>query len=96
MINALVRVGTPTGEGSGFYGMIANNWQEIVERVKRVGIDYEKSKWQDDYWDEFKGTFDEGDTRVYGVRVKLVLLDESLVEYVYAGSIGELISEVTR
>jgi hypothetical protein len=97
MIDALIRNGTPINpEKASFYGYIADDWQGIVDRVKRVGVDYACSTYEDAEWHEFKGTFYEGDTRTVGVDVHLVLEDGSTADYRWEGNVGELMHDVAN
>jgi hypothetical protein len=74
---------------------LPDNWREVVRTVAAVGIDYANTpKPIEAEWEEFGGTFYEGDTRKYGVDLELHLLDGTRVWYRYSGSISELIVAV--
>lgn len=105
MIDVLVRTGAPVRDDPSIYGWQVYEWDEQwasrrkgtetrKQRVERVGIDYVATTYVESCWDEFMGTFYEGDTRVYGVDLHLVLLDGTRLHWRYSGSLSDLITAV--
>lgn len=100
MIDVLVRMGSPVREDASIYGWEEYEWGEHGgtetrrAHVARVGIDYAATTYVESCWDEFMGTFYEGDTRVYGVDLHLVLLDGTRLHWRYSGSLSNLITAV--
>ncbi|HEU0252830.1 MAG TPA: hypothetical protein VFR12_07325 [Pyrinomonadaceae bacterium] len=62
--------------------------------IANHGIDYDKTTYVESNWNEFMGTFYEGDTSVYGVDMNLVLNDGTVLRWRYAGSVSDLIQAV--
>jgi len=104
MIDALIKLGSPVAKDASFYGWIDYDWRAAVgnrPHPKRLliaehGIDYAATTYEESYWDEFMGTFYEGDTRVYGVDLDLALLDGTRLKWRYAGNLSELMTEILR
>ncbi len=96
MIDALISQASPLDDNPSFYGWIADNWEQTMRRVRNIGIDYDRSTYEDSDWDEFQGTFYEGDTRKHGVDITLVLNDGSTARYRWSGQVGDLITQVAR
>lgn len=95
-VNAVVKHGHPIDRNGQIYW-----WQQheplrsqTVAKMHEVGIDYETSTYEESNWYEFKGTFYTGDTREFGVDLKVHLLDGTWQEWRYAGTISELIRAV--
>lgn len=103
-IDVLVRNGSPVREDPSIYGWQIYEWDEHrdkgietrKQRIARVGIDYAATTYVESSWDEFMGSLHEGDTRVYGIDLDLVLLDGTRLHWRYSGSLSELITEVLK
>lgn len=93
-LRAMVRQGSPVDDKPSYFGWIAKDYERIYKDVEENGIDYERSSWEDSSWDEFKGTFYEGDTRVFGVDALIVTGGGSRYRYRYSGTAGDLIASV--
>jgi hypothetical protein len=79
----------------GFYGWIDMNQQKRSKMVADVGIDYQATTMpHESTWNEFKGTFYEGDTEVVGVDLDVVLKDATVVRYRWAATMSDLIQAV--
>lgn len=97
LIDAVVSHGSPVADDPSFYGWIHQQYAERIKNVHTVGIDYERTQApKEDSWEVFMGTFYEGDTRVYGLDLTVVLLDGQTVRFRYQGTLGELISAVVQ
>ena len=96
LIDEVVRSGTPVSSQPSYYGWMDHSYSEKRDQVKATGIDYAATTWEESYWDEFMGTFYEGDTRVYGIDLKLVLKDGTEFHWRYSGSGGNLIMALAR
>lgn len=96
VVDFLVHHGSPVKKEDSFYGWIAPNWMEIYKQVKEVGIDYKNSRWDDSEWDEFKGTFYEGDTRTVGIDATIVLKDRTAITFRWQGSPGEMLTAIVK
>lgn len=94
LIDALIKEGSPLDPKPDAWGWIAPDWEEVIGRVREVGIDYERSTWTESQWSEFMGTFYEGDTRKVGIDATIALKDGSTVAYRYSGTAGDLIVAV--
>jgi hypothetical protein len=95
LLDAVVRNGSPLDTKPDWFGWIHPGYVALVKKVHDVGVDYDATPDpQEANWSEFMGTFYEGDTRVYGLEVDLVLKDGSTVRYRYKGTLGELIHQV--
>lgn len=95
MINALVEQGCAVcGDRADAFSWRDTSWQAKRAMVASVGIDYTATKYQESYWYEFMGTFYEGDSRVYGVDLDLVLLDGTRLHWRYDRTLAELITAV--
>lgn len=104
MIDALIKLGSPVRDDPSIYGWQIYEWDEHrgrgietrSQRVARIGVDYAATSYQESCWDEFQGTFYEGDTRVYGVDLDLALLDGTRLKWRYAGNLSELMTEILK
>lgn len=94
MINALVEQGVAVCERPDRFNWCDHDWQAKRATVASVGIDYVATVYRESCWNEFMGTFYDGDTRVYGVDLDLVLLDGSRLHWRYGGTLAELIAAV--
>lgn len=95
LINTIVRYGTPVDDKPNFHNWTAFDWQKRRAAVEEVGIDYDATPMPDDSaWDEFKGTFHEGDTRTYGIDVKLHLNDGRTMLWRIANNFSDLLKAV--
>jgi len=94
MIDALVKNSTPVGKDASFYGYIDPNWQEVHRAITDGEIDYDATSWEDVEWDQFMGTFYEGDTRKVGIDVNVVLTNGDTYKLRYEGTAGDLINAV--
>lgn len=90
----LIDQGGPVSDRPSEFGWIATDHAAKRQQVANVGIDFDATTYRESCWNEFMGTFYEGDTRVYGVDVDLVLLDGTRLCWRYAGSVSELITAV--
>lgn len=71
--------------------------QRTQKRIRNgADIDYEASTWEESSWEEFMGTFYEGDTRVKGIDLRLVLKTKEEFNWRWSGSVGELIQQVVN
>lgn len=99
MVDTIVREGSPLklNPADRFYGWQAWNYGEIHDHIARVGIDYEATKIPvESEWEEFKGTFYEGDLTVYGVDITLVLADGAAYPWRTSMRMAEFIVAVVR
>lgn len=97
LIDNLIINGSPLRtSGSTYYGWTAEDWQEVSREVFAGDIDYEQSSYRDSEWDEFKGTFYEGDETEYGVDLTIVLTDGRQFEYRWHGRMVEMIEQLVK
>jgi hypothetical protein len=97
VIDVLLRTSSKVRDGDTIYGWTDYREDEDVHRlISTVGVDYGATTWEESTWDEFMGTFYEGDTRVRGVDIRLVLLDKSEHNMRWTGSVAELITQVVN
>lgn len=102
MVKALVDGGQPVRDRPDIYGwqnyepaaMGRRGRHPLRIMIEQVGIDFDVTTYRESVWDEFMGTFYEGDTRVYGTDMDLVLLDGTRLHWRYAGTLSALISAV--
>lgn len=77
LIDAIVREGMPVKDDKAAYSSMSwEDWEnatDIRREVQRVGVDYTKTTWTESSWDEFMGTFYQGDTRCHGVDAQVFL-----------------------
>jgi len=91
LIWEVVKQGAPVSETPSYYGWIHHDWQVIKSRALNGDVDYEATTIEESSWQEFQGTFYEGDEREYGVDVHLVMKSGESYHFRYIGSIGGLI-----
>lgn len=100
LIDAVILHGSPLNDKDTHWNWLAweaRNHEERWAAVRTVGVDYEKTPMpEDSCWEEFMGTFYEGDTRVYGMDVNLVLNDGTHSPWRYSGTLGALIEAVMK
>lgn len=102
LINVLVQNGRLLKSDSydRTYGWEADHTKEgraIQERIKSTDeIDYEATTWEESSWHEFMGTFYEGDTRVKGIDLRIVLKTKEEFDWRWSGSVAELIHQVVE
>lgn len=96
VIMAIVRNGSPLGKDASIYGWHAweKDYLAIVAMIKRRGIDFKKSTFNDSYWYEFAGTFAEEDNRIQGIEANIVLKGGISYTYRWSGSFSELLTAV--
>lgn len=100
VIDTVIRLGSPRKSGKNWellYGWA--DYDAYIERkaqIESVGIDYDKTTIEEADWDEFKGTFYEGDTRVYGIDVHVVLHDGTEFDWRYGRTIGRFLMELLK
>jgi hypothetical protein len=68
--------------------------EDMKKAMLTIGINYEATTWQESTWEEFMGTFYEGDTRVKGVDLRVVLKDKTEFDWRWSGSVSDLIQQV--
>lgn len=101
LIDTLISEGAPVrSDGGNSFGWLDWSWETTVKAVNEAIaadlIDYDASSWVEVSWDEFKGTFYEGDTREVGIDLTLVLTDGRRFKYRYAGTPGALILSIVK
>jgi hypothetical protein len=99
LVDAIVRDGSPHDPNRNAYWgtSLPNNWEDILRWVRDEGIDYEATKPPvHAEWYEFQGTLYEGDTRVVGLDLLLVLNDGTECWYRYRYSMSDLILAVVQ
>ena len=96
LIDEVVRYGSPVSDTASYYGWMDYDWQDKKKEALAVGINYEACTWEESSWDEFQGTFYEGDTRQYGIDLHLVLTNGTTLHWRYAGNAGALIIALTK
>lgn len=100
MIKALVDGGSPVRDDPSFYGWedYDHHWPPVRHpkriMIDRVGIDFDATTYRESVWAEFQGTFYEGDTRVYGVDLDLVLCNGKRLRWRYTGTVSKLLTAV--
>lgn len=74
VIDAIVAGGMPVRANPSRFGWEDyDRARDIKSAIAYQGIDYTRSTYRESCWDEFMGTFYQGDTRVYGVDATIVL-----------------------
>lgn len=96
LVDVLLEQGMPLRSDANYYSWVDYDWKKIIRRIRKVGVDYERTTYEESEWDEFMGTFYEGDERKQGIDVHVVLLDGSRVEYRWSGHPGQLIIALVR
>lgn len=95
LIDAIVKNGSPLSPTPSAYGYLHSEWQAVRKLVSDVGVDYDRTgEPREVDWDEFRGTFYEGDTRRVGLDLDVVLRDGSTHAFRYDGTVSDLISQV--
>ncbi len=97
LIEAIVKNGSPhEPTKSPYWGSsLPDNWTNVMRVVGTVGIDYAATSAPvEASWSQFMGTFYEGDDRVYGMDVELVLQDGTRHWWRYQGTASDLIQAV--
>ena len=104
LIDVVVAHGSPVRERPDFFGWeeYPTGWGEETyepiyakkDHIALVGIDYSACTYEESVWDEFMGTFYEGDTRVYGVDAWIVCLDGQRFHWRWKGTASDLIQSV--
>lgn len=97
LIWEIVRSGQFVRDDASYYGWADYDW-EGTRRKLLLGaeVDYEATNWEESSWDEFQGTFYEGDTRKYGIDMNLVLKDGTVHKMRWSGSVGSLILALVK
>lgn len=98
-IDVLLRDGhlLKDSESDRTYGWEADYTREGQAKIRQIStgeIDYEATTWEESTWHEFMGTFYEGDTRVKGIDLRIVLKTKEEFDWRWSGSVGDLITAV--
>lgn len=87
VVDTILRLGDPS-------------WQlsrsKIMTHITTIGIDYDKTIYEETNWQEFMGTLHEGDATVYGFDMILVLKDGYTYRWRYGRPLGRFLIEVLR
>lgn len=94
LIDVMVTRGYPVSDKANWFGW-ADYDSAKREYLALVGIDYESTgQPKESYWDEFMGTFYEGDTTVWGADAWIVALDGEVFHWRWSGRVVDLIQQV--
>lgn len=99
LIDALIRGGNllnddPYQQTYGWEGDYTKDGQAKIKIIHNGDIDYEATTWEESTWHEFMGTFYEGDTRVKGIDLRIVMKTKEEFNWRWQGSVGDLIQQV--
>lgn len=96
LVDAVVANGSLVRKNASFYGWRDySGTAEMRKKVAKVGVDYNATKMpKETSWHEFQGTFYEGDTRVVGIELDVVLKDGTVGQYRWEANMSDLIQAV--
>ena len=100
VVDTILRLGAPCRDGESW--QLYYDWtdysslSERMTHITTIGVDYDKTTYEETNWQEFMGTFHEGDNTVYGVGMTLVLKDGHTYRWRYGQPFGTFLMEVLR